>query len=68
MHIKVTCIAPTPQSTIPLPCHNGLVRINLCIHRPEVVLYPMDDLNIHARVCEKSPTQTPTHISLATQR
>ena len=68
MHIKGTCIAPTLQSTISLTCHNGMARINLCFHIPEVGLYPMDDPNIHTRVCEKFPTQTPTHIALAIQR
>ena len=68
MHIKGTCIAPTIQSKISLTCHNGMARINLCFHIPEVGLYPMDNTNIHSRVCAKSPTQNPTHISLATQR
>ena len=68
MHIKVTCIAPTLQPKIPLPCHKGLVRINLCFCFPEVGLYPMDDPNIHARVFAKFPTQAPTHIYLVTQR
>ena len=68
MNIKGTRIAPTLQYTIPLLCHNVLVKVHICFHIPEVVLYPMDDPNIHARVCAKSPIQTPTHISLATQR
>ena len=62
----MNCIYTTIYNPSPVSQRTG--KDTSIFHLPEVGLYPIDDPNIHTRVCEKFPTQTPTHIDLAIQR